>query len=115
MSNHAPCSGGQGYVQADDVASAQQFIEFDLLDHDIIDAKHMSFKAEHLAPKDIAQASNLQPDGAASHDPQSLAEQFVTGSSWLSPPARMAASAGTIRRNTRIIKPMANSLTAWTA
>jgi len=79
VSNQAPCSDGQGYVQADDVASAQQFIEFDPLDHDIIDAKHMTVKAEHPAPQDIAQASNLQPDGAASHNPQSLAEQFVTG------------------------------------
>jgi hypothetical protein len=56
-------------VQANDVTSAQQLIELDLLDRHIIDPKQMTFETEHLAAKSVAQARNLQPDGTASNNP----------------------------------------------
>src|SRR5580692_12061587 len=39
----------------------------------------MTLKTEYPAAKGIAQSRNLQPNGAASDNSQSLAEQFTTG------------------------------------
>ena len=56
-------------MQADDVAPAQQLIELYLLDRHIINPENMMFETEYLATKGVAQAGNLQPDGAASNNP----------------------------------------------
>ena len=64
-------------MQADNITSSQQLIEFGLLNRHIIDPKHMTFETEHPAAKGVAQPGNLQPDGTASNNPQSLAAQFV--------------------------------------
>src|SRR6516162_9307014 len=64
-------------MEADDVASAQQLIELDLFDCYIINPQPMAFETEHLAAKGVAQAGNLQPDGTASNNPESLAEHFM--------------------------------------
>jgi hypothetical protein len=56
-------------MQADDVASAQQFIDLDLFDRHINHLSSMTLETEDPAAKGIAQSRNLQPDGAASDDP----------------------------------------------
>jgi hypothetical protein len=53
-------------MQADNVASAQQLIEFDLLDRHVIDPKHRICETEHPAAEGVPQAGDLQPNGTDS-------------------------------------------------
>jgi len=66
--------GGQRQMQADDVAARQEFIERDLLDRHINFPQHVTFVAEHLAAKSVAEARHLQANRAAADNSQSLGE-----------------------------------------
>src|SRR5260370_39008975 len=100
-------------MNTDDVAAAQQLIKLDLLKCDIDSSENMMFETEHMTAEGVGQAGNLQPDMTASNNPEGLSNNSWPTSSRLLPPARMVASAATIRRNSAIMRPMATSLAAW--
>ena len=61
-------------MQGDDVASAQQLVDLDLLDSHINIPEHVMFETKHMAAKGGSESSDLQSDMTASNHPECLAE-----------------------------------------
>src|ERR1700722_17777374 len=77
-SDKTACLGSQGKMKTDDVAAAQQLIEFHGLKWQIDTSENMMFETEHMTAKGVGQAGHLQPDMTASNNPEGLAKQLMT-------------------------------------